>query len=76
MTWTGWNKLGEIAADYAVAYVRSDGILTAYIQAMDDLLSAKNATDAALIFENEKGADIVNLGFFNLGLSKFSFAFL
>ncbi|XP_046615060.1 uncharacterized protein LOC124302692 [Neodiprion virginianus] len=54
MTWTGWNRIREIAADSAVAYVRGDAVLTPFVQAMDDLLVAKNATDAALIFETEK----------------------
>ncbi|XP_046753851.1 glutamate receptor ionotropic, kainate 4 isoform X2 [Diprion similis] len=54
MTWTGWNRLREIAADTSVAYVRGDATLTPFVQAMDDLLTAQNATDAALIFETEK----------------------
>ncbi|XP_012263496.2 ionotropic receptor 25a [Athalia rosae] len=54
MTWTGWHKLRDIAADSAIAYVRGDGVSTPFVQAMDDLLTVKNATDAALIFESEK----------------------
>ena len=55
MTWTGWDKLRDLARDFGIIYKRGDTTISAYVQALDDIMMYKNATDAALIFENEKG---------------------
>nr|UEN71272.1 ionotropic receptor 3 [Gregopimpla kuwanae] len=54
MTWTGWDKLRKLATDNSIIYKRTDSTIIPYVQAVDDLLAKKNATDVALIFENER----------------------
>ncbi|XP_066591382.1 ionotropic receptor 25a isoform X2 [Prorops nasuta] len=54
MTWTGWDKLRAIANEWGIIYKRGECSISPYVQAVDDLLVAKNATDSALIFETEK----------------------
>lgn len=56
MTWTGWDQLRKIAVDNAIIYRRADAAIIPYVQAVDDLLIMKKATDVALIFENERGS--------------------
>lgn len=56
MTWTGWDKLRTIADERGIIYKRSDCSINPYVQAIDDLLMMKNATDVGLIFEDERGA--------------------
>lgn len=55
MTWTGWDNLRIIADENGIIYKRGDSNMNPYIQAIDDLLMLKNATDVALIFEDERG---------------------
>lgn len=55
MTWTGWDKLRDLARDFGIIYKRADTTISAYVQAVDDIMMYKNTTDAALIFQNEKG---------------------
>ncbi|XP_008206325.2 glutamate receptor ionotropic, kainate 1 [Nasonia vitripennis] len=54
MTWTGWDKLRDLARDFGIIYKRADTTISAYVQAVDDTMMLKNTTDAALIFQNEK----------------------
>ncbi|XP_011500900.1 PREDICTED: glutamate receptor ionotropic, kainate 1 [Ceratosolen solmsi marchali] len=54
MTWTGWDKLRELAHDFGIIYKRGDMIISPYVQAIDDIMMFKNTTDIALIFQNEK----------------------
>ncbi|EZA57395.1 ObirIr8a [Ooceraea biroi] len=54
MTWTGWDKLRNIADETGIIYKRGDCSVNPYVQAIDDLLVMKNATDVGLIFEDEK----------------------
>ncbi|XP_020285886.1 ionotropic receptor 25a isoform X1 [Pseudomyrmex gracilis] len=54
MTWTGWDKLRTIADERGIIYKRSDCSINPYVQAIDDLLMMKNATDVGLIFEDER----------------------
>lgn len=56
MTWTGWDKLRNIADERGIIYKRGDCSICPYVQAIDDLLIMKNATDSGLIFEDERGA--------------------
>lgn len=56
MTWTGWDKLRNVADEKGIIYKRGDCSVCPYIQAIDDLLIMKNATDVGLIFEDERGA--------------------
>lgn len=55
MTWTGWDTLRNKANENGIIYKRGDSNINPYIQAIDDLLMLKNATDVALIFEDERG---------------------
>ncbi|XP_014227924.1 ionotropic receptor 25a [Trichogramma pretiosum] len=54
LTWTGWDKLRELARDFNIIYKRADTTISTYAQAIDDIMMYKNTTDCALIFENEK----------------------
>ncbi|EFN81309.1 Glutamate receptor, ionotropic kainate 5 [Harpegnathos saltator] len=54
MTWTGWDKLRNIADDRGIIYKRGDCSINPYVQTIDDLLIMKNATDVGLIFEDER----------------------
>nr|QGW50292.1 ionotropic receptor 8a [Chouioia cunea] len=54
MTWTGWDKLRDLARDFNIIYKRADTTISSYVQAVDQTMMYKNSTDAALIFENEK----------------------
>ncbi|XP_032670681.1 ionotropic receptor 25a [Odontomachus brunneus] len=54
MTWTGWDKLRNIADDRGIIYKRGDCSINPYVQTIDDLLLMKNATDVGLIFEDER----------------------
>lgn len=56
MTWTGWDKLRNVADERGIVYKRGDCSICPYVQAIDDLLIMKNATDVGLIFEDERGA--------------------
>lgn len=56
LTWTGWDKLKNMAWSQGIVYLRGDISISPFVQAMDDLLYMKNTTDSALIFENEKGS--------------------
>lgn len=56
MTWTGWDKLRDLARDFGIIYKCADATISAYVQAVDDIMMYKNTTDAALIFQNEKGS--------------------
>lgn len=55
MTWTGWEKLRNLADKNGIIYKRGDSSINPYVQAIDDLLMLKNATDVGLIFEDERG---------------------
>lgn len=55
MTWTGWDKLRNVADENGIIYKRGDCKINPYVQAIDDLLMLKNATDVGLIFEDERG---------------------
>ncbi|KAL6267005.1 hypothetical protein P5V15_000085 [Pogonomyrmex californicus] len=54
MTWTGWDKLRNVADERGIIYKRGDCSISPYVQAIDDLLIMKNATDVGLIFEDER----------------------
>ncbi|XP_024225398.1 ionotropic receptor 25a isoform X2 [Bombus impatiens] len=54
MTWTGWDRLRNLADENGIIYKRGDSNINPYIQAIDDLLMLKNATDVSLIFEDER----------------------
>ncbi|XP_017892674.1 ionotropic receptor 25a [Ceratina calcarata] len=54
MTWTGWERLQILADENGIIYKRGDCSINAYVQAIDDLLMLKNATDVGLIFEDER----------------------
>ncbi|KOX78574.1 Glutamate receptor, ionotropic kainate 1 [Melipona quadrifasciata] len=54
MTWTGWDRLRNLADQNGIIYKRGDSNTNPYIQAIDDLLMLKNATDVGLIFEDER----------------------
>nr|XP_033332474.1 ionotropic receptor 25a [Megalopta genalis] len=54
MTWTGWGKLRTVADENGIIYKRGDSKITSFVQAIDDLLMMKNATDVGLIFEDER----------------------
>nr|QNL15109.1 ionotropic receptor 8a [Aulacocentrum confusum] len=54
MTYTGWDRVYEIARNHSIMHVRSAAKITPYIQASNDLLMRKSATDVALIFQSEK----------------------
>nr|XP_003700444.1 PREDICTED: glutamate receptor ionotropic, kainate 2 [Megachile rotundata] len=54
MTWTGWEKLRSLADQNGIIYKRGDCSINPYVQAIDDLLMLKNATDVGLIFEDER----------------------
>lgn len=56
MTWTGWDKLRNVADERGIIYKRGDCSISPYVQTIDDLLIMKNATDVGLIFEDERGA--------------------
>lgn len=58
MTWTGWDRLRNLADENGIIYKRGDSNINPYIQAIDDLLMLKNATDVSLIFEDERGTFI------------------
>lgn len=55
MTWTGWDKVREAAESAGIIYKRGIPAIQPFIQCADELMSYKNATDAGLIFETEKG---------------------
>lgn len=55
MTWTGWEKVRIVADENGIIYKRGDSKINSYVQAIDDLLMLKNATDVGLIFEDERG---------------------
>ncbi|XP_076619058.1 ionotropic receptor 8a [Colletes latitarsis] len=54
LTWTGWEKLRNVADENGIIYKRGDCQINSYVQAIDDLLMLKNATDVGLIFEDER----------------------
>ncbi|XP_015174609.1 PREDICTED: glutamate receptor ionotropic, kainate 3 [Polistes dominula] len=54
MTWSGWDLLRVIAESKGIVYKRGDCSINPYVQAIDDLLLRKNATDVGLIFEDER----------------------
>ncbi|OAD59386.1 Glutamate receptor, ionotropic kainate 2, partial [Eufriesea mexicana] len=54
MTWTGWDRLRNMADENGIIYKRGDSNINPYVQAIDDLLMLKNATDVGLIFEDER----------------------
>ncbi|KAJ8675501.1 hypothetical protein QAD02_011287 [Eretmocerus hayati] len=54
MTWTGWDKLRDLARDHGIIYKCADTTISAFVQGLDEILMRKNTTDAALIFQNEK----------------------
>ncbi|CAK9815491.1 Ionotropic receptor 25a [Anthophora quadrimaculata] len=54
MTWTGWDRLRNMADENGIIYKRGDCSINPYVQAIDDLLMLKNATDVGLIFEDER----------------------
>ncbi|XP_076224221.1 ionotropic receptor 8a isoform X2 [Nomia melanderi] len=54
MTWTGWEKVRTVADENGIIYKRGDCKINSYVQAIDDLLMLKNATDVGLIFEDER----------------------
>ncbi|KAF7407327.1 hypothetical protein HZH66_001864 [Vespula vulgaris] len=54
MTWSGWDLLRIVAEDKGIVYKRGDCSINPYVQAVDDLLLMKNATDVGLIFEDER----------------------
>ena len=66
MTWTGWDKLRNIADERGIIYKRGDCSISPYVQAIDDLLIMKNATDVGLIFEDERGAQILTVYYCSL----------
>lgn len=55
MTWTGWDRVRNMADENGIIYKRGDSNINPYVQAIDDLLMLKNATDVGLIFEDERG---------------------
>ncbi|THK33259.1 ionotropic receptor 25a [Diachasma alloeum] len=54
ITYTGWDRLQALAHNNSILYLRTGGSIIPYVQAIDDLLLKKNATDVALIFENTR----------------------
>ncbi|XP_044583719.1 uncharacterized protein LOC123264473 isoform X1 [Cotesia glomerata] len=68
MTHTGWDNVRDIVINNSIIYLRSDGSIIPFIQATDDLLKKKNATDFALIFENP--SDVDPALFYLLGASR------
>lgn len=54
-TYTGWDLIRDYAQQHAIIYTRASGNIIPYVNAVDDLLLKKNATDVALIFETERG---------------------
>lgn len=54
MTYTGWIKVKNLAANFDIIYLRSMSNNVPFVHANDDLLQKKNATDVAAIFESER----------------------
>ena len=53
MAWGGWIKGRKTAAALGLPYVRVEAANHLFVQAADDFLKSQNATDAALIFEDQ-----------------------
>ncbi|KAK0162799.1 hypothetical protein PV327_006545 [Microctonus hyperodae] len=54
MTYTGWIKIKNLAANFDIIYLRSMSNNIPFVHTNDDLLQKKNATDVAAIFESER----------------------
>ncbi|XP_063217386.1 ionotropic receptor 25a-like [Bacillus rossius redtenbacheri] len=57
LTWTGWGKVRTAAASAALPYFRADVTPGVFVDAVDAYLGGRQATDAALIFQNEEELD-------------------
>ena len=57
MSWGGWDKLRTAVEANGVPYLRVETAKHLFVQAMDEFLSARDAIDAALIYENEPEID-------------------
>ncbi len=53
MAWGGWIKGRKTAAELGLPYIRVEAANHLFVQAADDFLRSQNATDAALIFEDQ-----------------------
>ena len=53
MAWGGWIKGRKTAAALGLPYIRVESANHLFVQAADDFLRSQNATDAALIFEDQ-----------------------
>ncbi|XP_068085158.1 ionotropic receptor 25a [Anabrus simplex] len=56
-TWTGWVKVQNMSSYAAIPYVRVDATISNYVAAVENYLSKRTATDAALIFHTETELD-------------------
>lgn len=54
-TWTGWMRIRKLAQTSGIMYIRGEPVINPYVEAVDEILMDKNATDCALIFGTEKG---------------------
>ena len=53
LAWGGWIKGRKTASALGLPYVRAESANHLFVQAADDFLRSQNATDAALIFEDQ-----------------------
>ncbi|GAB6024065.1 hypothetical protein CHUAL_008778 [Chamberlinius hualienensis] len=57
LTWEGWIHAQSISTTLNLPYVHLDITIKPFVQASDDFLRYRNATDAALVFLGEKDLD-------------------
>ena len=57
LTWGGWTELRTAAERNGLPYLRLETAKHLFVRAMDDFLVARNAVDAALVFQNEDEID-------------------
>ncbi|EEB19912.1 glutamate receptor, putative [Pediculus humanus corporis] len=57
LTWSGWDKVNNLAGKYKIPVIRADVTIRTFVRSMNDFLSFRNGTDSALIFENESELD-------------------
>lgn len=61
-TYSPWSQLKELTTAWRIPYYHMDISISSYVAALSAYLQEKNAIDAALILESEKG-ELKNITF-------------
>lgn len=70
-TYSPWAEIKELTSDLRIPYYRVDITKNVYLDAFEKYLQQRNAIDAALIFENEKGKQVLLFKFCSVKLVNF-----